>query len=418
VPALATPAATWLGRGAQLATEGAVAGAGAGGLTGQDPLTGAAIGAVAGPVIGGLTSAIDTLAGRTGGVRPDIAQLAQTATSPPYSVPLNVAKLSTNPTMRIAGSQAANLPWAGGPAAELGGQRAIQRGLIGDMGETGEQFTLGQGGTMQTAAQRIGGGLDTIANRTTIDARPAAPGAPSLYDDLSNIAQQMPRYGLTDKDPRTPAIKAAFQDILSNIGPNGKMSGTAYRSLTSSDSPVDTLASSDGVQAFFGGQIERALTRAFQRSAAPGDAADLSNLLRQYRTMKTVQPLVAESTTGDISMAKLLPRIIQQSNRYDGPNSGIAYTGGGTLGDLGRIAKQFYGSQPESGTAARSAVMTPWSMVANSPFLGANAALQNYLRSQYVTKNLIQSSLPGAVLPNSGRVIPYAMPATVGLLGQ
>jgi hypothetical protein len=62
--------------------------------------------------------------------------------------------------------------------------------------------------------------------------------------------------------------------------------------------------------------------------------------------------------------------------------------------------------------------MNPWQMVLNSPLLAANAGIQRYMRSPYVTRNLIESSLPGATPPNAGRAIPYAMPAVTGLLGQ
>jgi hypothetical protein len=416
IPALATPAASWLGRGAQQGAEGGIAGAGAAGLTGGDPLSGAAIGAVAGPAIGGLTSAVDTLLGKTGGVRPDVAQLAQTATNPPYSVPLNVAELSSNPTMRIAGSQAARLPYSGAGAFDLSSQRAVQGNLIREMGETGTQFTPK---LMSGAADRIGTGIDDIAKRTTVSAVPAAPGAPSLYDDIVSIGQDMPRYGFTNTNPETAKVKGAIQEVLSNIDPNGNMPGTAYRSLTETKSPLAMLSNApDGTTAWFGDRLQRAVQQAFQRSAAPGDADALRQLLYQYRVMKTVQPLAAESTTGDISMSKLMPQIARQSDRYDPANAGVAYTGGGALGDIGRIAKQFLSAQPESSTAARTAVMNPWQVVLNSPWLAANAGLQRYLRSPSVTRNLIESSLPGASLPNAGRAIPYATPGVVGLLGQ
>jgi hypothetical protein len=193
------------------------------------------------------------------------------------------------------------------------------------------------------------------------------------------------------------------------------MPGTAYRALTETNSPLGKLAdASDGTTAWFGSRLNRAVQEAFQRSAAPGDADALRQLLYQYRVMKTVQPLAAESTTGDISMAKLLPQIVRQSDRFDPANAGVAYTGGGALGDIGRIARQFLSAQPESGTAPRTAVMTPWSMIGNSPWLAVNAGLQRYLRSQNLTRNLIGSSLPGATPANAGRGIPYAMPAALG----
>jgi hypothetical protein len=129
--------------------------------------------------------------------------------------------------------------------------------------------------------------------------------------------------------------------------------------------------------------------------------------------MKTVQPLAAKSTTGDISLGGLQQQVINQSNKYDSSTGGVAYNPT-TMKTLGDIGKQFFGAMPESGTAPRAAALS----IAEHPLSGlglaipglANNVLQRYLRSPTVSGRIIDTSLGGAT-PNIGRAIPY------GLLG-
>ena len=127
--------------------------------------------------------------------------------------------------------------------------------------------------------------------------------------------------------------------------------------------------------------------------------------------MKTVEPLAAKSAFGDIPLGSLKQQTINQSRRFDGSTSGIAYTGGGPLGELGKAGQQFFGYLPDSGTAARIQGFGGAGGAVPTAILGAfNRPLQAYLRSQGLANNLIHSSLGGAV-PSTSRAIPY------GLLG-
>ena len=55
--------------------------------------------------------------------------------------------------------------------------------------------------------------------------------------------------------------------------------------------------------------------------------------------MKTIEPLVAKSPTGDISPALLMSQV----NKSYG---GMAYNGGGDMGDLARIGQKFLKEPP------------------------------------------------------------------------
>lgn len=401
-------AATTAGRGVQASVQGAATGAGAAAMTGQDAGTGAGIGAVLGPLGAVAGKVVDAARGYIPGITQTVADLAAQAQA--RGIFPDIGKFSSNPTVRIIADQMRKWPLGGGTAADLANRRTIQGQIISEMGDTsGADLFTPQ--VMRSNATRIGNDIDAVANRTTIDANPAVPNGPSLYGDLGQVGQDMTRYGLNPNDPRWQAINAVTQDITSRLGQNGQMSGAAYRSLTETGSPLDTLINSnDGTSQVFGQQIERALRNAFQRSAAPGDVQALGNALYQYRVMKTAQPLVEKGVGGDIPLSQFDQQVINQSRRYDTSNQGVAYTGGGAMGTLGDITRTFFGREPDSGTAARGLTAAGLlGHIGNVATLGiptiANAALQRFIvNNPEVQRRMVQTSL-GAAVPDILRYV-------------
>ena len=162
-------------------------------------------------------------------------------------------------------------------------------------------------------------------------------------------------------------------------------------------------------------RIKDALKAQLIPSAPPGVAEDLATADRQYRAMKTIQPLAAMSATGDIRPGGLMRQVVNQSNKFDSSNGGVAYTGGGELGKLGQIGQQFFGTVPESGTAARIQAFNfaqhpVATTVAAIPGVALNAPLQWALCRPAVARNLANTALGGPI-PDTGRVLP------LGLLG-
>jgi hypothetical protein len=241
---------------------------------------------------------------------------------------------------------------------------------------------------------------------------PPIPGGTPLATDLSNIGADATRF----LDPDTVGhVGRAIQEAA-GAWQRGPITADAYRALTASDGPLARIAdAAPGAAQPYISQVRDAVRARMLSAAPPGVADDLRALDQQYRAMKTIQPLAEKSTTGDISPAGILERMRAQSSKYDSSNQGLAYTGGGTLGDVGRIGKQFFGHIPESGTAPRQqtyefAKNPIATTLAAIPSLAGNRWLQSWLRSPTVSGRVIDTSLGGAT-PNIGRAIPY------GLLG-
>ena len=425
----ATKVAQIATRGGSLAAQGGAQGAGTAAIE-ADPnkpflpqvAEGAGAGAIANPVVGaGIFSAAYPLRAAMGMlpnmVQSDVAPLADRFIKQ-YGIDLDPTQLTLNPTYRLMTDQAGKLPLSGAGNRVAAARLQWQKSLAGEMGETADNGITH--GVMDSAANRIGSGMNDIADRTTIQ------GGTPLRDDLTKIALQVPEFGLTETQ-KTP-VQAQFQNVLKAFQDgNGQISGKAYQNLTQTGGPLDNVISStDPTVAGFGMRIKNALDDAFQRSASPDDQAALQALRYQYRVMKTVQPLVEQKgLTGDVEPNGLLQRVIAQSRKLDSSNQGIAYTGGGKLGDLAYGGQIFFGKPADSGTAARNwitaglmgggaanAVAHPIVPAATLAGLMANRVIQSGLRSTGVGANMVQNSLT----PNLGprRNLPGVIP---GLLG-
>jgi hypothetical protein len=428
-------AASLATRGTSLAAQGAGLGAGAGAVL-ADPskpilpqvAESAATGAVANPVMGtGLAVASYPFRAALGllpnMVRPGVAPLADRFINQ-YGIDLDPTQLSGNPTYKIMADQAGKLPFSGAGDRIAQARLQWQQATAGEMGEAAPNGITHD--VMDNAATRIGKVYDDVAARTTIqpDTR--------LFNDLVSISQDFPKFGLTP-DQRTP-VQAQFQNVLQAFQQgNGRMSGDAYQNLIQTGGPLDrVMTSDDPTVAAFGMRIKNALDGAFERSAAPDDQAALQQANYQYRVMKTLQPLVEQKgLTGDINPNGLLQRVRAQSARFDPANGGLAYTGGGKLGDLAYGGQLFFGPAPDSGTAARNLIVggllggglsgvvshpgqTAVTAAGTLATLLANRAAQSMLRSPAVGGSMVARTLTPPA-PIAQRVAPYAVP---GLLGD
>lgn len=416
-----TPAANLLARGASLASQGALGGAAAGALlSGQsdDPLAlqvarGAAAGAVAGPVAGAIGAGVNELAGKAGGALTEIATLAKLAREK-YGIPITAPQLTRNPLIRAANEQSASLPFSGAGPAMAAQQTAWQRAVSRTFGEDAPLVTPE---VMQRAARRIGGQFDDIAQRTTIQADQP------LLTDLGRI-QAEARQTLTRGE--ADAIDAQLENVMGAAAKgNGVISGEQYQALTRANAPLGRAQqSADPNTRFYARQIRTALDDAFERSASSADRSALQQARYQYRNMKTIEDLVEKSPDGNLSPALLMGQVRSASSKFDSSTGGMAYTGGGELGDLARIGQLFLKPSPNSTTADRllvnsllgggavsAAIANPWTAVSIPIGLAANRAAGNYLRSGWLADRLIESSInPPAI---SSQLGPYVSPVAV-----
>ena len=406
-----TPADSTIGRTGQLAIQGAATGGTQAGLTssasdlpvGDQVAQGTITGAAAGPVIGGLTKAVDLARGFYGGIRPEVAALADTARQ--YGVTPPVTSLTTNPFLRQVSDALQKLPFSGADAAALVKQRQFQSAVTSQMGSTADNLAPA---TMKEVADRLHQGYtDLYANAPPIE------GGTPLTDDLANVGTDASRFLVGD--PATHVGNAIRE--VTDAFQGGSLDPQAYTSLMGArDGTLAKIenAAPSAAQPYLAA-VREAVQKRFAASAGPEAADTLKNLDNQWRVMKTVQPLAAKSTTGDIAPGGLMQPTINASNQFDGSTGGIAYTGGGPMGDLGRVGKQFFGTIPDSGTAGRlqayDLAKNPVSTAGMAPFgMTLGRAAQMWANTPRIAGRLIDTSLGGPT-PNIGRAIPY------GLLG-
>ena len=246
-----------------------------------------------------------------------------------YDIPLNATDITPGSGFRT-------------PASVHSSIDGLQRNIVSQMGEdpntsdllSRDRITSGPDGVMDRTATRVGHAFDDVASRTSIN--PAETN--NVITKLANIDGGLDLENLTD------AQKAVIRrniDLVQNAAANGNnsISGADYQGLTRTNTPIDRLAgNSDPNVAAIGLQIKSAIDDGFQASASPADKAALTQARYQWRLMKTVQPLVEKAQGASIDPGAFASRVVAASRKLDGSTGGIAYTGGGTIGELGRIA--------------------------------------------------------------------------------
>jgi hypothetical protein len=355
-----------------------------------------------GNVVGATGTGVATAAERAArGAVTDVsaadAALGQAARDK-YNIPIDANDLSSNSLYRIAADQAGRLPFSGAAAAATAKKSAWQGAIAKEMGEDATAFTPE---VMDRARTRIGQTFDTVAKNTTID---QASTDTLTNVDLPKIEADMNMVLPTNELPKIKAQLENIIDVASKQG--GTISGDSYQALTRKGAPLDLAESSgDSNVRFVAGQIRDALDDAFVRSASPADQAALVQAKYQYRVMRTVQDLAAGSRDGSITPAGFMQKVLTSSRRFDAPTGGIAYTGGGNIGELARIG-QLMRAPPQTGTADRAfvnaltlggggglAYLNPAYAAGVPAILAANRLGGAYLRSGFLANQVIQNAL-------------------------
>ena len=157
---------------------------------GDQVAQGAITGAAAGPVIGGLTKAVDLARGFYGGLRPEVAALADTARQ--YGVTPPVTSLTTNPFLRqVSDAVAKAAVQRRRRGSALAKQRQFQSAVTSQMGSTADNLAPA---TMKETADRLSKGYqDLYANA------PPIAGGRALTGNLTNIGNDAARYLVGDQ---------------------------------------------------------------------------------------------------------------------------------------------------------------------------------------------------------------------------
>lgn len=295
---------------------------------GRNALVWGLLGAAAPAALAGLGGVKNAL---LGSVSPEAAALAQKAQQ--QGIDVTIPQMTGNKFTKFFSSAADNLPLSGAEA-RVGNQTAqFSKAVSNTIGEDSPNLTQG---VLDQAKKRIGGVYDSVLSRNNLKADN------NFVTELSNI-QQNANANLPQAEADT--VNKWVNGLIGKVDANGEIPGKAYQAFRSD---VLLRAEKSTQQPFLSNaatQLRNATDGAFGRSLQGADA-DAFNLARQqYGNLKTIESLADKSPTGEIN-PKLLLQKINNSGRKTGD-----------LADLGRIGKQFLGSQtPDSGTATRTLI--------------------------------------------------------------
>ena len=263
---------------------------------------------------------------------PELSALAQKAQE--QGIDLNAAQLSGSRPLKWIDSVMDDLPLTAG--AQQAAKEAQRKQFNGAISKTmgSEADNLGED-VMAQAKARIGGNIGDIAKRNDFNLDNQA------FTDLVKNKFEAQKFETSDVQN---IVNNYIDDFFSKVGPDGKVSGEAYRKL---DSHLGKRMreTSNGDLRHALGEVRTTLRSAMDRSITPDDAANWQLLRNQYRNMKLIEPVAKKSVDGNISPAALLGAAIKG-------DSNAAYSSS-ALKDLGKIGKAFLQEPPSSGTEQR-----------------------------------------------------------------
>jgi hypothetical protein len=336
-----------LGLGARVAggaLTGAAEGAGAGAATstgyGENPLAAAKTGAEFGGALGGAGAVLGrfvpgTVTNALTGTAPPVrAQLADTAVNG-YGIPLTAAQVTGDQGSRRLAQAATTM---GGGDAKLATQQqaAFNQAVLKTVGVDAPAATQQ---VMAQAKTQIGKQMDAVLAQA-----PPIKADNQFLSDLGSIENSM--QGVPDS--QADAVRRLIDNVRSSANQNQEITPELYQTLIQHKSPLArAMASDDGTLSGAAGEIKDVLDDGFSRSLAGAGQSDLLDQWQQarfqYKNLKTIEPIVNKSPSGDISPALLQGRVnVQFGNR--------AYTGAGDLGQLADIGQSFLKPLSSSGT--------------------------------------------------------------------
>jgi hypothetical protein len=342
-----------------------------------------------------------------------------------YDIPLRGGQISANRSVNYLDSVLQDKPFSGMAQSSSDQSAAFNRAVSNTIGENTDKITPD---VMDAAKKRLGARYEDIASKSTIQADD------KLGSDLNGIASDANT--VLAPSERT-IIHGQISNILDKIQGTGEIDGKTYQALIKTGSPLDRATKSGDTNVkYYAGQVKQSLLDALGRSVSPELQDQLAATNSQYKAMKTIEPLVEKSTTGDISPA-LLMGVTRQSY------GNMAYGGGGDLANLSRIGQRFLKEPPNSGTANRLSAMkilgiggasgVEAGLAFHDPMMAAkigglaalagvgkgavNAGVGSVLRSDWYANKLINSALPGRT-PNmldklTNSAIPYYPPLPI-----
>lgn len=319
----------------------------------------------------------------------ETAALAQKASS--MGIPLKASQISDSTPLKILDSVTSKIPFSGAKGFQNQQQEAFNQAVSRTIGEDANKITPE---VFARARDRIGSEFDRLTSNNSV------PIDSNLMSNLRDVMQE----AAASFGPDAASMVNAHVNRLINQSVNGVIPGRVLQSVDSSLGRAMRLGGENSVPL---GDLQETLRDALQQNIRPEDVQAWNTARQQWRDLKTIEPLVASSTTGDIPGAQLMGRVTANSSG----KGAMARGARGDLGDLAQIGKQFMRDPiPDSGTASRLMTMDALKGVGSvlGGALGAGTAINplaglgtvgSLLAGSRVAQNVLRNqALVGAML--------------------
>lgn len=234
------------------------------------------------------------------------------------------------------------------------------------------------------------------------------------------------------------AVENAIRNIASTVDPQtGRLSIRGFKDLTDQGGVLSELENATNpAVALYGRQLRQVLEHNIARQANPMDAQALTQADRQWRHLKTLEPVIAQqaSPEGHIPLGSLQNRIAAASGNANARGA----SGMPELEAVAQAGKSFLRPPRSSGTAERSAIFNMAASggpgaavgtllggpvgfaVGGALGVGLPLAVRRALQSQGLTRAMIRNALrrgqnPSAILRMLGSTGSTAASASAGV---
>lgn len=307
------------------------------GLTGAPIAEGAAAGAALGPAGGAVGDAAKAAASKIAPLLdPETRALVQKAEG--LGIQLRGPQISDSSFVKYADSALHKLPAMGYDATDGAVQQQFNGAIAKQMGADATKITPQ---VMQDTRQRLSNTYEQISPQLSIK------GDDDFLGTLAKIQNEAPDV-IPEHD--LGPINRQVDNILSGFKDGDVMPGDFVHGLIKKGSSLEKLTNSANPQVSgVANDLRSAINDAMLKNAPPELASQLQQANSQWKAMKTIEPLVEKSTTGDMSPSLLMGAVRKSYG-------GMAYNGGGDMGDLARIGQRFLKEPNDSGTAQRNLI--------------------------------------------------------------
>lgn len=370
-------------------------------------------GAIGGPLVVGASQAGKALGSKlVGKISQTRAELAKRAEE--LGINLKATQVSASPLLKKYDQMSGILPFSGARDVSDSQIGQINRAISRTFGQDTEELSPK---LVKDSLKNIGQGMERVYKSTATNADT------NLANDLQKVHDNAKLF--SDDEEKT--VVKHLLNVLKQIN-SGTIEGEEFHNLTKYNAPLSKMQKAANPNLVSSANdIRSALENAFKRSAHPDTVKELQKLKLQYKSGKTIEPLVEADAAGDVSPLKLMRKVLSS------PGGKL---GSGELGEIADIGRAFFPTPADSGTPAGMMVLnalhSPLSagsvglgalmhgsalsdIMAGGMGLGTNRLMREAVNSKAVRNAIIRGGTGethGIVNKLTDMVIPYTSETT------